>query len=176
MTYKDALTVAMNDLAKDPDVVFIGYGVKYGKAGGTLKYVPENQLIETPVAENLMVGLATGMALMGKKPVVFIERFDFIMNAMDAIVNHLDKIQKMSNGEFNPCIILRVVIGNSTKPLFTGATHTQDFTEALKRLVSFPVHRLDRAEEIELAYKSAKAGLDLPPKHSTMLIERKDQW
>ena len=92
MTYKEEITSAMDMLAADPRVRFVGYGVRYGgKAMGTLKNVPEAQLVETPVAENLMVGIAIGMALRGLRPVVFIERFDFIMNAMDAIVNHLEK-------------------------------------------------------------------------------------
>jgi pyruvate/2-oxoglutarate/acetoin dehydrogenase E1 component len=113
MTYKDTLAQAMQKLAEDPKAVFIGYGVRYGgMAAGTLKQIPECQLIETPVAENLMVAIGIGMALQGYKPVIFIERFDFILNALDAIVNHLDKIAVMSRGEFKPTLILRVVVGN----------------------------------------------------------------
>jgi pyruvate dehydrogenase E1 component beta subunit len=106
MTYKESITASMDELAKDPDVCFIGYGIRYGKAMGTLKNVSESQLIETPVAENLMVGLAIGLSLRGKKPVVFIERADFLLNALDAIVNHLDKIELMSRGQFQPACIL----------------------------------------------------------------------
>src|SRR5438477_13169810 len=131
MTYKEALTAAMDELARDPMIRFIGYGVSIGKAMGTLKNVPDSQLIEMPVAENLMVGFAIGLALKGLKPVVFIERFDFILNALDAVVNHLDKIGDISRGEFRPTIILRVVVGNRQKPLFTGETHTQDFSVAM---------------------------------------------
>ena len=61
--YKSELTRSMDYLAEDPAVRFIGYGVKFGKAGGTLKNVPESQLVEMPVAENLMCGVAIGMAL-----------------------------------------------------------------------------------------------------------------
>ena len=63
MTYRDELTLAMDNLAADKATRFIGYGVKIGgRALGTLKNVPDAQLIETPVAENLMVGLATGLS------------------------------------------------------------------------------------------------------------------
>ena len=73
MTHKGQLTAAMNLLAADTATRFIGYGVKIGgRAAGTLSAVPDCQLVETPVAENLMVGLATGMSLAGLKPVVFI--------------------------------------------------------------------------------------------------------
>lgn len=95
ITYKGELSRAMGQLATDPKVCFLGYGIKYGRAMSTLSGVSEEQLIETPVAENLMVGLAIGLALKGRRPVVFIERCDFLLNALDAIVNHLDKIEKI---------------------------------------------------------------------------------
>ena len=138
---------------------------------GTLKNVSESQLIEMPVAENLMASFAIGLSLKGLKPVVFFERFDFVLNAMDAIVNHLDKIDTISHGEFKPTVILRIVVGNRRKPLFTGKTHTQDFSVALRALVSFPVICLQDASQIGIQYKAAHALL---PKHSTALIEYKD--
>lgn len=173
MTYKEEITAAMDLLAEDPLVRFIGYGVRYGgKAMGTLRNVPESQLIETPVAENLMVGLAIGMALKGLKPIVFIERFDFIMDAMDAIVNHLDKIETVSRGEFAPRVILRVVVGNSCKPLFTGETHTQDFTDAMRQMVCFPIFSTPHEIGVQEAYLCATASRQLG--WSSMVVERKD--
>ncbi len=172
MNYREALTHSMEEMARDPATCFIGYGVKYGgRALGTLKNIADHQIIETPVAENLMVGVAIGMALKGRKPVVFIERFDFILNAADAIVNHLDKIQGISRGEFAPHIILRVVAGNTTKPLFTGETHVQDLSAAFRNMVTFPVHQCRSAGDVIAHYRSAFAALD---ERSSMLIEYKD--
>src|SRR5262249_20330 len=106
ISYKNELTEAMERLAEDPLIRFIGYGVKIGgRAMGTLANVSDSQLIEMPVAESLMVSFAIGLSLKGLKPVVFIERFDFICNAMDAIINHLDKISEISHREFNPTMI-----------------------------------------------------------------------
>jgi len=171
-SYKNELKLAMEDLAQDPKVRFIGYGVRIGgRALGTLKNIPDWQLIEMPVAENLLVGFAIGLSLKGFKPVVFIERFDFIWNASDAIVNHLDKIGMMSRYEFNPTVILRIVVGNRQKPLFTGETHTQDHTHALRHMVSFPVLRLTAAEQIRRQYRNAYEALG---KFSTALVEYKD--
>lgn len=151
--YKDALTAAMNRLARDPRVVFLGYGVATGsKALGTLKEVPPSRLIEMPVAENLMVGAALGMALAGKVPVVFIERMDFLMNAMDALVNHLDKIAVISRGQFRPQVIIRCVVGNSQKPLFTGRTHTQEFTYPLRYMLKMDVRLMSTVYGIEDCY------------------------
>lgn len=173
-TYKDELRRAMTMMGQDPNTVFIGYNVGCGgKANGTLVDVPQEKLIETPVAENLMVGMAVGMALQGRKPVVYIERFDFILNASDAIVNHLDKILTLSGGQFNPTAIIRVLVGGTKNPLFTGPTHTQDFTEAFKKLVSFPVIQLTSAVHLYDAYERAFEALC---HHSTMLVEYRDLY
>jgi pyruvate/2-oxoglutarate/acetoin dehydrogenase E1 component len=175
--YKDALSTAMVDLAKDPKVVFVGYGVRYGgKAAGTLKGIADEQLLETPVAENLMAGLGTGLALKGLRPVVFIERMDFLLNALDAIVNHLDKISRMSHGQFHPAVILRVVVGNSAKPLFTGLTHTQNFSQPVRQMVSFPVIELKSESEVRGAYAEAYQALCGAVPRSTMLVEMKDMY
>jgi len=174
LTYKGQLTAAMNLLAADTSTRFIGYGVKIGgRAAGTLSTVPDCQLVETPVAENLMVGLATGMSLAGLKPIVFIERMDFILNALDAIVNHLGAAQHISCNQFKPAAILRVVIGNKSKPLYTGPTHTQDFTKALREMIDFPIVELKK-ENVVSEYQSALDRLSVGT--STMLVERKDEW
>lgn len=171
MKYKEAITKSMEMLAADPKTIFLGYCVKYGnKAAGTLKNVSEDQLFETPVAENLMAGLGIGLSLEGYLPVVFFERFDFVLNALDAIINHLDKIEAMSSGEFVPRVIIRVVVGNTRGPLFTGLTHTQDFTEALSKMTtSLPVMKLPHnSEQIMEIYQ--KAG------RSCVIVEEKDAY
>jgi len=170
MTYKECIIKSTDKLAKNPAVIFLGYNVKIGMAGGTLKNVPEDQLFETPVAENLMSGIAIGLSLEGFIPVVYYERFDFILNALDAIVNHLDKIEKISKGEFKPKVIFRVVVGMKNKPFYTGITHTQDFTEAMKRMVSFPIIKLTK-DNIEETYQKA-----IDSKQSIMIIEEKELY
>jgi len=173
-SYKEEITKAQTEMARDPRVCFIGYGIRYGRAGGTLKDVPEAQLIETPVAENLMMGIAIGLALKGRCPVVYIERFDFITNAMDAIVNHLDKMERISRGEFRPAVIIRALVGSQLRPLYTGSTHVQDFTEAMKRLVSFPVYRLNEAVDAAHQFRGAYLRQRTANPLSTLLVEYKD--
>jgi pyruvate/2-oxoglutarate/acetoin dehydrogenase E1 component len=179
--YKDAITASMTMIGKDPLARFIGYGLtKPDSAGlaagaaGTLVGVPMKQRIEMPVAEGLMAGLAIGLSLKGYKPVVFYERFDFVINALDAIVNHLDKMSGMSRGQFKPAVLFRVVIGNYAKPLYTGITHTQNHSRAIRELVSFPVLELTSAGTIEAIYSKAKS--DMEAGISTMLVEFKDMW
>ncbi|QWD13724.1 hypothetical protein G6678_05775 [Polynucleobacter paneuropaeus] len=170
--YKANLMQANQEIAVDPKILYIGYGLQKGRALGTIRDVSQQQIIEMPVAENLMVGFAVGLALKGYKPIVFIERMDFIMNALDAIVNHLDKIQKKSNNEFSPAIIIRCIVGNKNKPLYTGITHTQDYSEALRLMVSFPVIQLLDADDIKSSYRRAYDNMENGT--STILVEYKD--
>lgn len=173
MNYKFQLTAAMTSLACDPATRFVGYGLRRGRAMGTLSSVPDSQIIETPVAENLMMGVAIGLSLRGLKPVVYFERADFLLNAMDAIVNHLAPARTLSRGEFSPAVILRVTVGNKTKPLFTGPVHTQDFSHALGCMApDIDVHGLHRADVIAGYYGLAREQQDAG--HSTALFEYKD--
>ncbi len=173
LTYKQALTASMAMLAQNPAARFVGYGLVRGRAAGTMTAATDAQLVETPVAENLMVGIAHGLALAGLQPVVFVERMDFILNAADAIVNHLDKAALMSRSQFNPRVILRVVVGNRKKPLFTGATHVQDFSDAFLSMLRMPVFCLRTPEEVLRCYEEA-ARLQQCGTCSSMLVEYKD--
>jgi pyruvate/2-oxoglutarate/acetoin dehydrogenase E1 component len=173
MTYKESLTKQMNSFASDPLARFVGYGLLNGKGGnGTMKEIPNEQIFETTVAENLMMGMAMGLALKGLRPMVILERFDFIGNCFDALVNHIDKSAIISRGQWTPGVIVRVVVGNSRKPLFTGATHTQDFTEAFRKILKMPVYRVTTPDEVAAGYEMAIA--DQKQNRSTMLVELKD--
>jgi pyruvate/2-oxoglutarate/acetoin dehydrogenase E1 component len=173
MTYREAITQEMTDLGRDPECVIVGYGLQNGKgAMGTLLGVSDAQLIEFTVAEGLMVSAAIGLALAGRKPLVYIERADFIFNAMDAIVNHLDKLAQISRREFRPGVIIRVTIGNKRKPLFTGPTHTNDPTDALATLLRMPVIKVLDAEEVRHAYAIARERQT--DGKSTIIFELKD--
>jgi len=171
MRYRDAIKKSMEMLAEDPDVFFIGYNVNYGsRAYGTLADVPKSKCLEMPVAENLMTGFAIGMAFEGFKPVLIFERHDFMLNALDAIVNHLDKLKEMSNGQFAAPVIIRAIVG-SKKPLYPGPQHIQDFSEFFKKSLSFPVYELNTIDEIVKHYEEARS-FSLP----MMLIEKRELY
>lgn len=185
MNYKDAITSAMTDLARDPLVRFVGYGMTRGGAMGTLKGARPEQIVEMPCAENLMTGAAVGLALAGLRPVVYFERADFLFCAADAIINHLDKLGTISqrngtdrtdgtNGrpEFSPGVILRVTIGNRNKPLFTGPTHTQNPARAFRALLEMPVRELIEGDDPRQVYQDAYEAMCAG--RSTMIFEHKD--
>lgn len=174
--YKDQLKETMTWLGTQPNTLVCGYNVsKFGGNGaGTFADFPQDRIQEMPLSENLMVGAAIGLSLDGWLPIVWFERFDFVLCAMDAIVNHLDKIKGLSIGLHKPAVILRIVVGNREVPLFTGATHTQNLTKMLKQCVSFPVVQLRQISKIQSEYERAleraRTGI------STAIIEFKDFW
>lgn len=170
--YKDELAQAMGRFAERQDAVIIGYNVAAPSfGGGSFRYVDPKKLIEMPLAENLMMGVAMGMALTGHYPLVYFERFDFVTNAMDAIVNHLDKMEALSRGQFDPKVLIRVVAGNRRKPLHTGATHIQDFSVAMRAMVKFPVIGLMSHQSIQLEYNRV-----ISEPSTKMLVEYKDLY
>lgn len=169
ISYKDAVEQAMTDLGNQ-GYIFIGYNVAKGDAMGTLKNVPLNQKLETPVAENLMSGLAIGMSFEGFKPVIYFERHDFMLVAMDAIVNHIDKIERISHGEYKVPIIIRAVTADGG-PFYSGITHSQDFTDMLKKAVSFPVEDPKTGIDILKAFKNASKS-----NKPVIVVERKSLY
>jgi pyruvate/2-oxoglutarate/acetoin dehydrogenase E1 component len=123
MKYSEFIRLQMVELSKRPETVFIGYNLKNGSRGyGTMIGVPPEKIIEMPVAEALMTGMATGMALKSFLPILFFERHDFLFVAADQIINHLSKIDGLSHGEFKPKVIIRAVVG-SDKPFDPGPQH-----------------------------------------------------
>ena len=169
ISYKDAMIQSMTELGEQ-GAIFIGYNVLYGNAIGTLKNVPDDQKLETPVAENLMAGLAIGMSFEGFIPVIYYERHDFMLVAADAIVNHIDKIERISHGEFKCPILIRAVTADAG-PFYSGITHSQDFTNVFKEAVSFPVEDPVTGVDVLNAVKSARLS-----GRPAMLIERKSRY
>lgn len=137
LSYSSSVKMAMEILAAN-NSVFIGYNVLNGNAMGALSGVSNDLKIETPVAENLMSGLAIGMSFEGFKPVVYFERHDFMLVAADAIGNHMNHIYRASHGEYECPVIIRSIVADSG-PFYSGITHSQDFTKVFQQLVSFPV-------------------------------------
>jgi len=153
ITFKKAINDAMTEIGK-LNSVFIGYNVKNGNAMGTLAGVDDSQKIETPVAENLMTGLGVGMSFEGFRPVIYYERHDFMLVAADAIVNHINHIERISHGEYKVPVILRSVVADSG-PFYSGPTHSQDFTAGFSNMVTFPVYVPTTGKQALTVYRNA---------------------
>jgi pyruvate/2-oxoglutarate/acetoin dehydrogenase E1 component len=175
MKYKDELIRAQEWLATNEDVVFIGQSVKYSGNAifNTLKTVPDEMKIEVPVFEDIQMGISMGMAMNGLVPVTCFPRFDFLICACNQLINHLDKIDYMSNSKMNPKVIIRTSIG-AKKPLDGGVQHTMDYTNAFKdMLTDIDVVLLNEPDEIVSSFKHAYERKD---GKSTLLIEWGDHY
>ncbi len=111
---------------RDPNVILMGQGIDdkgafYGTTAG-LQEIYKNRLIETPVSENAMVGVAIGLAMSGKRPVIQFHRVEFALLAMEQIINNAAKIHYISNGQHKCPIVIRLVVGRGWGQ---GPSHSQ---------------------------------------------------
>ena len=122
MTYMQALRLAMDEeLARDDKVILLGQDVgilggAYGVTGDLYhKYGPD-RIIDSPLAENAIVGFGIGAAMMGWRPIMEIMKMDFSMVAVAPIVNHLAKYRFMSGGQIEKMpAVVRTAIGGGTR-------------------------------------------------------------
>lgn len=101
MTYRRELIRSMKLLAKNPKTIFLGQSISYpgNSMYHTLVGISEKKKIELPVFEEVQMGMAIGLAMEGYLPVTCYPRFDFLILAMNQLINHLDKIRVMSRNE-----------------------------------------------------------------------------
>ena len=157
MKYKEELIKAMKWLGEKENTLFLGQATACsGHAiSGTLTEVPKDKLIELPVMEEVQMGMCTGLSLEGYVPISIYPRFNFMLLAINQLVNHIDKMKHMSRGMLVPKVIVRVAVG-AKKPIDGGLQHTQDFTQAIKSMVTdTEVVELIEPEQISSAFKEA---------------------
>ena len=175
MKYFEELKKSMNYLAKNERTIFLGQAVKVpGTAmSNTLKEINSNKLIELPVAEEMQMGMTNGFAINGLIPVSVFPRWNFLLLAMNQLINHLDKIKLMSNDEYKTKVIVRTGIG-STRPLHPQYQHVGDFTDAVRKMcTNIEVIKLNEAKDIFPAYKKA---LEREDGKSTIVVEYGDYY
>ena len=82
MKYKDELINSMEWLGQQDDTIFMGQSVKYSGNAiyNTLSTLDDSKKIETPVFEEIQMGMSVGMALEGHIPISCFPRFDFLMS------------------------------------------------------------------------------------------------
>jgi len=163
----------MNYLATKPNTIFLGQSVAFSGNAiyNTLVGVPNKKKLEMPVFEDAQMGMSLGLAMNGFVPITCYPRFDFLILAFNQLVNHLDKVRKMSRNEIKPRVIIRTSIG-SKKPLDGGPQHTQDYTKIFKdTLTEVKVVFLNSPKQILPAFK--KAYLD-KNSYSYLFIENGD--
>ena len=171
--YFDELKKSMDYLGKNSDTLFIGQAVEFpGTAmSNTLKDVPKNKLLELPVAEEMQMGMTLGLAMDGNIPVSIFPRWNFLLYAMNQLINHIDKYNIMTETNKKIKLIIRTGIG-SQRPLHPQFQHIGDFTDAVKSMCSdIDILRLEEPSDIYPAYEKAYLRED---GKSTILVEYGD--
>ncbi|WP_152654689.1 alpha-ketoacid dehydrogenase subunit beta [Oceanobacillus sp. CFH 90083] len=133
MSYIQAITTALKEEMQKDDNVFI-LGEDVGKKGGVFKATDglydtfgEERVLDTPLAESAIAGVAIGAAMYGKRPIAEMQFADFIMPAVNQIVSEAAKIRYRSNNDWNCPITIRAPYGGGIH----GALYHSQSVEAL---------------------------------------------
>lgn len=173
LTYAAALNRSMLMLADHPLAIFMGQGV--GNPGTTMSPtfagIDAGKLLEMPVAEDMQMGMAIGMAIDGLLPICVFPRWNFLLCAANQLVNHLDRLPLYSAGGYRPKVIIRTAVP-STKPFNPGPQHDDDFTGAFERMLrTVDIITLRDEAEVMRGYIRALAS-----DRSTLLVEYTDYY
>ena len=142
ISYAEAICEATDqEMSRDPDVVLIGQGVDDFKGfvgttkGLAAKFGPR-RVMDTPLSEDGMTGVAIGMALAGLRPIHTHIRMDFTLLAMNQLVNIAAKSRYMFGGAVKVPLTVRTVIGRSWGQ---GAQHSQGLHALLAHIPGLKV-------------------------------------
>lgn len=173
LTYHSALCHAMMIASEHPRAIVMGQAVAVPGTtmSSTFRDVPMEKRLEMPVAEDMQMGMATGMALAGYRPVCVFPRWNFLLCAANQLVNHLDRLPLYSRGGYRPKVIIRTAVP-SKSPFNPGPQHDDDFTEAFRMMFrTINVFVLHEVEEILPAYRES-----LKSDTSSLLVEFTDAY
>jgi len=133
ITLVEAVNLALHhEMARDPEVVVLGedVGVDGGVFRATLgllgKFGPQ-RVMDTPLAETLIAGMAIGMAAQGLRPVAEIQFSGFVYPALDQVINHASRMHHRSRGRITCPLVLRMPNGGGIH----APEHHSESVEAL---------------------------------------------
>ena len=130
LKYSLAINEALCQLMKeDPSILLLGQGVKsvwyVGETcNGLIEKFSEKRIIDTPISENGTTGIAVGAALTGMRSVILYPRMDFMMYALDPIINEAANWSYMMGGEESVPVVFWGVINRKGEQ---AAQHSQAF-------------------------------------------------
>jgi pyruvate dehydrogenase E1 component beta subunit len=130
MTYREALRLALREeLQRDPRVFVMGEEVgvfegSYKVTAGLLDEFGADRVRDTPISEEGFVGAGIGAAMLGERPIVEIMTLNFLLVAMDQVINHAAKIGAMFGGEVRCPLVIRTPNGAGNQ---LTAQHSQSF-------------------------------------------------
>jgi len=140
-TFLEALRAGLREeMSRDSSVYVLGEDVSLGGPFGVTKGLAEDfgtqRVVNTPISEGTVMGLAIGAATAGLRPVVEIMFIDFITLALDQLVNHAAKLYYMSGGQLKIPLTVRVQCGISGA---MGPHHSQSLESWLAHVPGLKV-------------------------------------
>ncbi|RJX34036.1 MAG: alpha-ketoacid dehydrogenase subunit beta [Desulfarculus sp.] len=128
LSFREALVEAQRFLLQDdPRVLLMGEGVDdpgaiFGSTAGLAQSFGKDRVMDVPLAENGMTGVAIGAALAGLRPIFIHMRNDFLPMCMDQLINHAAKWSYMTGGRVNVPLVVRSIVGRGWG---SAAQHSQ---------------------------------------------------
>jgi pyruvate/2-oxoglutarate/acetoin dehydrogenase E1 component len=128
LTFAEAIREALaEELRRDPRVFLLGEdvaeaGTPFKVLSGLVEEFGTERVLDTPISEAGITGLAVGAAMTGLRPVVDIMFGDFITLTMDQMVNQAAKVHYMSGGKLRVPMVLRTTLGATRR---SAAQHSQ---------------------------------------------------
>lgn len=126
INFLQAINEAMaEEMRRDPKVFVLGEDVHvgvFGQTAGLVKEFGDGRVINTPIAENAITGVAMGSALNGMRPVLELMFLDFAMLAMDQICNQMAQWRYITGGQYSAPVTIRTALGGGIR---MGYGHSQ---------------------------------------------------
>jgi pyruvate dehydrogenase E1 component beta subunit len=149
-TYLKALTEAQaRAMRDDPRVFVIGEDVAeggpYGTTAGLADEFGRDRVLNTPISEGTICGVAVGAAQSGMRPIVEVMFVDFVTLALDQLVNQAAKAHMMSGGQLTVPLVLRTQGGAGRR---WGAQHSQSLESWLAHVPGLKVVMPSRAADV----------------------------
>lgn len=136
LSFCQAIREAADQLLEmDPSVYLMGLGVPdpkgiFGTTLGLQEKYGHNRVMDMPTSENGMTGIAIGSAIVGMRPILTHQRVDFVLLALDQLINNAAKWHYMFGGQMRVPLVIRLIIGRGwgqgpqhSQTLFSLFTH-----------------------------------------------------
>jgi acetoin:2,6-dichlorophenolindophenol oxidoreductase subunit beta len=105
----------LQEMRRDPAIWVLGEDVArgglWGQYRGFLDEFGPERIVSTPISEATIMGAGLGAALVGTRPIIEMRMFDFVMCAMDELVNQIAKVRYMFGGQAKPAVVVRMPHG-----------------------------------------------------------------
>lgn len=158
ITYAEAINEVMcQEIESNEDVFILGedigiYGGAFGLTRGMIEKLGPEKVLNTPISEQAITGVAIGAALMGMRPILELQFSDFVTVAMDQIVNQAAKLRYMYGGKGKVPMVIRTPGGSGAG---FAAQHSQSLEAWMTHIPGLKVVQPSTAYDAKGLFKAA---------------------